>query len=75
MTAKASSPEGYKEAKRVIAQRVAAKEAPTKAAKTMLSAIKKWESLGSRDTEVTRDILMQTDFMDRIIALMQKSES
>ena len=71
LAAKASTPEGYKEANKIITQRIAAHNASEKAAKAILLAIKKWENLGPEDAEVTRDMLMKTDFVDRIVALAQ----
>ena len=71
LSAKATTLEGRKEAQKLITQRNAAQDAPEKAAKAILSAIKKWENLGPEDAEVTRDMLMQTDFVDRIVALAQ----
>ena len=71
LSAKATTPEGLKEAEKLITKRNAAQDAPEKAAKAILSAIKKWENLGPQDVEVTRDILMKTDFIDRIVALAE----
>ena len=71
LSAKATTLEGRKEAQKLITQRNAAQDAPEKAAKAVLSAIKKWESLAPEDAEVTRAILMQTDFVDRMVALAQ----
>jgi hypothetical protein len=73
LASKATTPEGRREANKIITQRMAAHNASEKAAKAILSAIKKWENLGPEDAEVTRDILMQTDFVDRIVALAQGS--
>ena len=69
LAAKATTPEGRQEAKKLITQRNAAQDAPKKAAKAMLSAIKKWESLDPEGAEITRDILLKTDFIDQIVAL------
>ena len=71
LSAKATTPEGLQEAKKLLIKRNADQDAPEKAAKAILSAIKKWESLAPEDAEVTRAILMQTDFVDRMVALAQ----
>ena len=71
LAAKATTPEGRQEAKKLITQRNAAQDAPEKAAKAMLSAIKKWENLDPEGAEITRDILLKTDFIDRIVALAE----
>lgn len=73
LSAKATTPEGLQEAKKLLNKRNADQDAPEKAAKAILSAIKKWESLRPEDAEITRDMLMQTDFIDRIVALAQGS--
>ena len=71
LAAKATTLEGRQEAQKLITQRNAAQDAPEKAAKAMLSAIKKWESLDPEGAEITRDILLKTDFIDRIVALAE----
>jgi hypothetical protein len=71
LAAKATTPEGRQEAQKLITQRNAAQDAPEKAAKAMLSAIKKWESLDPEGAKITRDILLKTDFIDRIVALAE----
>tara|TARA_R110000796_G_scaffold102920_1_gene211977 strand:- start:997 stop:1701 length:705 start_codon:yes stop_codon:yes gene_type:complete len=71
LSANATTPEGLRKAMKLITQRNAAQDAPEKAAKAVLSAIKKWENLGPEDVEVTRDILLKTDFIDRIVALAE----
>lgn len=71
LAAKATTPEGRQEVQKLITQRNAAQDAPEKAAKAMLSAIKKWESLDPEGAEITRDILLKTDFIDRIVALAE----
>jgi transcriptional regulator with XRE-family HTH domain len=73
LSAKATTPEGLQEAKKLLIKRNADQYAPEKAAKAILSAINKWESLRPEDAEITRDILMQTDFIDRIVALAQSN--
>ena len=71
LAAKATTLEGRQEAQKLITQRNAAQDAPEKAAKAMLSAIKKWESLDPEGAKITRDILLKTDFIDRIVALAE----
>lgn len=71
LAAKATTLEGYQEAKKLLNKRNSAKDAPEKAAKAILSAIKKWESLEPEDAEITREMLMRTDFVDRIFVLAQ----
>ena len=75
LAAKASTPEGYQEARKLITQRISAQKSPEKAAKAMVLAIKKWEALAPEEARVTRDILMDTDFIARIVALTQENES
>ena len=75
LAAKATTPEGRQEAKKLITQRISAQKSPEKAAKAMLLAIKKWEALAPEEARVTRDILMDTDFIARIVALTQENES
>lgn len=71
LAAKATTLEGYQEAKKLLNKRNSAKDAPEKAAKAILSAIKKWESLEPEDAEITREMLIRTDFVDRIFVLAQ----
>ena len=71
LSAMAQTLEGHQEAKKLLTRRNTNQKAPEKTAKAILSAIKKWESLGPEDAEVTRDMLMQTDFVDGIVALAQ----